>query len=103
MGRPEATCFGGHLVEGCTIFSTCEMVIAELSDISFMRLMDKHTRVGEVFGIETNGKSEAAIKKEITRRKARPKPQGCALVSESFFQFTHQGAAPHGGGLFLFE
>ena len=31
MGRPEATCFGGHLVEGCTIFSTCEMVIAELS------------------------------------------------------------------------
>ena len=76
MGRPEATCFGGHLVEGCTIFSTCEMVIAELADISFMRLMDKHTRVGEVFGIETNGKSDAAIKKEITKRKSRPKPKG---------------------------
>lgn len=76
MGRPEATCFGGHLVEGCTIFSTCEMVLAELSDISFMRLMDKHTRVGEAYGVETNGKSSAELKEEIARRKARPKPEG---------------------------
>ncbi len=76
MGRPEATCFGGHLVEGCTIFSTCEMVLAELSDISFMRLMDQHTLVGEVFGIEANGKSEADVQRAIEERKARPKPEG---------------------------
>lgn len=76
MGRPEATCFGGHLVEGCVIFSTCEMVLAELSDVSFMRLMDKHTRVGEVFGIETSGKARAEVRKEIAKRKARPRPKG---------------------------
>jgi predicted DNA-binding protein with PD1-like motif len=76
LGRPEATCFGGHLVEGCAIFSTCEMVIAEMADIAFMRIMDKHTRVGEVFGISRIGKSEVQVKKEIRNRKARPRPAG---------------------------
>lgn len=74
LGRPEATCFGGHLVEGCTIFSTCELMIAELEDIALMRLMDKHTQVGEAFGIPLNGKTD--LKKEIAKRKARPKPKG---------------------------
>ena len=76
MGRPEATCFGGHLVEGCTIFSTCELVIAEIDNLAFMRLLDKQTRVGEVYGIPTNGKTKAQIQKEISRRKARPNPHG---------------------------
>ena len=76
MGRPEATCFGGHLVEGCEIFSTCEMVIAEIDGIDFMRIMDKHTRVGEVFGIELEGKSSAQVKKAISDRKKRSKPSG---------------------------
>lgn len=76
LGRPEATCFGGHLVEGCTIFSTCEMVLAELEDIAFMRLMDQHTRVGEVYGIPLNGKSPDQVKMEIQKRKARLRPSG---------------------------
>jgi predicted DNA-binding protein with PD1-like motif len=76
MGRPEATCFGGHLVEGCTIFSTCEMVIAEIDNLAFLRLMDKQTKVGEVYGIPTGGMSNAEIKKEAARRKARPSPHG---------------------------
>ena len=38
--------------------------------------MDKHTRVGEVYGIETNGKSSADMKKAMAKRKARPKPKG---------------------------
>jgi len=76
MGRPEATCFGGHLVEGCEIFSTCEMVIAEIDGIDFMRLMDKHTRVGEVYGIELEGKSSTQVKKAISDRKKRSKPSG---------------------------
>ncbi len=76
LGRPEATCFGGHLVEGCIIFSTCELMIAELEDVALMRLMDKHTQVGEVYGISLNGKSEAAVKRESRERKARPKPRG---------------------------
>ncbi len=76
MGRPEATCFGGHLVEGCTIFSTCEMVIAEIENLAFMRLMDNHTRVGEVYGIPLNGKSQEDIRKAAAKRKARPKPSG---------------------------
>ena len=48
LGRPEATCYGGHLVEGCTVFTTCELMIAELENIALMRLMDKHTRAGEL-------------------------------------------------------
>lgn len=76
MGRPEATCFGGHLVEGCTIFSTCEMVIAEIDNLAFMRLMDKQTKVGEIYGIPTGGMSQAKIAKEVARRKARPSPHG---------------------------
>ncbi|MDA1001040.1 MAG: DNA-binding protein [bacterium] len=74
LGRPEATCFGGHLVEGCTIFSTCELIVAELEDVALMRLLDKHTLVGEVFGVPLNGKTD--LKKEIAKRKARPKPKG---------------------------
>ena len=76
LGRPEATCFGGHLVEGCTIFSTCEMMIAELEDVALMRVMDKHTKVGEAYGIELNGKSPAEVKRAISKRKARPRPSG---------------------------
>ena len=76
LGRPEATCFGGHLVEGCTIFSTCELMIAELEDVALMRVMDKHTQVSEVYGVSLNGKGEAAVKREIRERKARPKPRG---------------------------
>ncbi|OGL58187.1 MAG: hypothetical protein A3J27_00900 [Candidatus Tectomicrobia bacterium RIFCSPLOWO2_12_FULL_69_37] len=76
LGRPEATCFGGHLVEGCTIFSTCEMVLAEISGVAFMRLMDQHTRVGEVYGIPLNGKSPEQVAQAIQKRKARPRPSG---------------------------
>jgi predicted ester cyclase len=52
------------------------MVLAEIEDLAFMRLLDKQTKVGEVFGIPVNGKSKAEIKKEISRRKARPNPHG---------------------------
>ncbi len=76
LGRPEATCFGGHLVEGCIIFSTCEMMIAELENVALMRLMDQHTRVGEVYGVTLNGRTPGQVKKEIEKRKARPRPAG---------------------------
>lgn len=76
LGRPEATCYGGHLVEGCTIFTTCELMIAELENIALMRLMDKHTRAGELYGISLDDKPPARVKKEIARRKARPRPAG---------------------------
>ena len=104
MGRPEATCFGGHLVEGCTIFSTCEMVIAELADISFMRLMDKHTRVGEVFGIETNGKSDAAIQTGNGEAQGAPQTQGRAVDCKRINRKKDvQGAAPYGAASLLLE
>ena len=68
--------YGGHLVEGSEIFSTCEMGIAEIDGIDFMRIMDKHTRVGEIYGIELEGKSYTQVKKAISDRKKRPKPNG---------------------------
>ena len=57
-------------------FQGVKTVVAEIQDLAFMRLLDKQTKVSEVFGIQTNGKSKAEIKKEISRRKTRPSPHG---------------------------
>ena len=51
-------------------------MIAELENIALMRLMDKHTRAGELFGVSLDDKPPARVKKEIARRKARPRPPG---------------------------
>ena len=78
LGRPEGTCFGGHLVEGCEIFSTAEIAVAELEDVAMMRLPDRHTRTGEVYAITVGKKSKAQVRKLAEKRKARPKPRGVA-------------------------
>jgi len=50
--------------------------LAEISGVAFMRLMDQHTRVGEVYGIPLNGKSPEQVAQAIQKRKARPRPSG---------------------------
>ncbi len=40
---------GGHVKEGCLIYSTAEIVIGELEDRKFLRKLDKETGFKELF------------------------------------------------------
>ena len=37
----DGVAFGGHLVDGCRIYTTAEIVVAELTDLEFRREIDK--------------------------------------------------------------
>ncbi|KAJ3040933.1 hypothetical protein HDV00_010144 [Rhizophlyctis rosea] len=39
----EGNMFGGHLLEGCTVFTTCEVVLGELQGLVFERELDDET------------------------------------------------------------
>ncbi len=39
---------GGHLLEGCLIHTTCELVIGEISDLEFIRELDPQTNYMEL-------------------------------------------------------
>lgn len=45
--------FGAHLLEGCLIYTTAEIVIGELPETSFLREVDNETGYEELF-IQTN-------------------------------------------------
>lgn len=40
--------FGGHLVEGCLIYTTAEIVLGELEDLKFLRVVDPATGYKEL-------------------------------------------------------
>ena len=40
--------WGGHLVDGCLIYTTAEILIAELTDYQFSRVQDKQTGFAEL-------------------------------------------------------
>ena len=42
------TMFGGHLVEGCRIYTTAEIVIGEVRDLQFRRVIDPQTTYHEL-------------------------------------------------------
>ena len=44
----DGRAFGGHLKEGCLIYVTAEIVIAELPDLSFARVFDQETGFDEL-------------------------------------------------------
>jgi predicted DNA-binding protein with PD1-like motif len=39
---------GGHLTEGCTIFTTAEIIIGSFEDLRFSRTMDRETGYKEL-------------------------------------------------------
>jgi len=41
-------CWGGHLVEGNRIYTTCELIIADCLDFQFARELDSHTGFREL-------------------------------------------------------
>lgn len=43
LARADGACIGGHLVQGCIVHTTAELVIGELPDVEFRRLADPAT------------------------------------------------------------
>jgi predicted DNA-binding protein with PD1-like motif len=44
----DGACVGGHLVEGCVVNTTAELVIGELPQVAFRRVIDPATGYGEL-------------------------------------------------------
>lgn len=47
-GCPEASVYGGHLVEGATIYSTGEIVLAEVEGMELRRKLNEETQAFEL-------------------------------------------------------
>lgn len=48
-GLEDGRAYGGHLIEGCVIFSTGEVVIAEIAGIQMKRNTDPETHAPELY------------------------------------------------------
>lgn len=48
LSRRDGSCIGGHLVPGCVVHTTAEVVIGELPDVEFHRPMDSATGYNEL-------------------------------------------------------
>jgi len=48
-GLEEGAVYGGHLLEGCVVFSTVEIVICAIHGMNMIREMDPQTRVVELY------------------------------------------------------
>ena len=48
LAREDLSVIGGHLVEGCIINTTCELVIGELSDVAIDVAFDPETGYDEL-------------------------------------------------------
>jgi predicted DNA-binding protein with PD1-like motif len=48
LSRRDGSCIGGHLVAGCVINTTAELVIGEAEDVSFRRGLDPATGYAEL-------------------------------------------------------
>lgn len=48
LARRDGACIGGHLLEGCIINTTAELVIGQLPDLEFLRSLDPATGYNEL-------------------------------------------------------
>ena len=48
LARRDGSCLGGHLVEGCIVNTTAELVIGELPQAEFRRSLDAATGYAEL-------------------------------------------------------
>jgi predicted DNA-binding protein with PD1-like motif len=48
LARRDGACIGGHLVPGCIVNTTAELVIGELPQVAFSRPLDDATGYGEL-------------------------------------------------------
>jgi predicted DNA-binding protein with PD1-like motif len=71
LSRRDATCVGGHLVSGCIVNTTAEIVIGEAPDIEFSRPTDPAT-----------GYAELEVRARLTDRQPAP-PSPCGPPAPS--------------------
>ena len=43
LARRDGQCIGGHLVDGCVVHTTAEVIVGELTDLEFRRAPDPET------------------------------------------------------------
>lgn len=48
ISRTDGACLGGHLVDGCTVRTTAEVVIGDLPEVEFRREFDPATGYAEL-------------------------------------------------------
>lgn len=48
LSRRDGSCVGGHLVAGCIVHTTAEVLIGELPDVTFRRPLDPATGYNEL-------------------------------------------------------
>ena len=48
-GLDDGRAYGGHLIEGCVVFSTCEVAIGEVTGLEMKRNIDPQTHVPELY------------------------------------------------------
>lgn len=48
MGSPPAVTYGGHVVEGTIVATTCELFLAEVVDVAVRRVVDGVTKAAEI-------------------------------------------------------
>lgn len=48
-GLDDGRAYGGHLIEGCVVFSTCEVIIAEITGLEMKRSIDPETHALELY------------------------------------------------------
>lgn len=48
IADPQGSCLGGHLLEGCQISTTAEIIVAEFRDVHFRRPIDPRTGFREL-------------------------------------------------------
>ena len=48
VANAAGECRGGHLVAGCTVYTTFELVMGQLTDVRFERVMDRRTGFPEL-------------------------------------------------------
>jgi len=48
-GLDDSRAYGGHLIDGCVVFSTCEVIIAEITGLKMKRNTDPETRALELY------------------------------------------------------
>lgn len=48
LSRRDGQCVGGHLVDGCIVHTTAEIVLGELTELAFRRVADPETGYNEL-------------------------------------------------------
>ncbi len=64
----DGRCVGGHLLDGCIVHTTAELVIGELTDLAFRRVEDPATGYREL--------SVAGVSTGSLRRRGDCEPDG---------------------------